>query len=250
LCLSEMQAQALPSPAINKMTAKHTPESPFTHWTCTNDELISRVSAAWAQRTSGDVEGSFIVPIDAAGIFTPIVELFEGDKLVGLFAPRFSQDEDPRLSVFVLRDEFVKLPAASCNVIVYMSAALGDHASTDADAEIISVNGETSGPKQDDADAEPIMPTAFIANQLDLSGGSPTTLTIEEFKPKFDHVARYWARHAQLAFPGPKYIDLGTYKPGDLHLDGSQSVPLQLALAGNGLKLETVGVNYIIENCG
>lgn len=245
-----MEAKALlsaPSLNFNKMTGKHQPDSPFSHWTCSNDEIIARNVASWDQRKPGDVEGSFIVPIDPEGIFSPMVELVDGDVLVGLWGPRFGQDEEPRLSVFVQRETFEKLPAGSCNSIVYMAEALGKWASTDAEAEITSINADAAAPEEND---EPIMPSAFIANQLDLSGGSPTKLTIEEFKPKFDKVAHYWARHAQLAFPGPEYIQLGTYKSGDLHLDESQVAPLRLALAKAGLKLETAGVNYIMENCG
>ncbi len=159
---------------ISSFVRRQTPASAFSHWTISDEELLARIHIGIANAKPGYREGVILVPVSPDGFFTGVVELKEGDKLVGEFKAR-RPGEYPRKSTYSLSGN--KIPAKSVYVVLYSHEVLleGKENETDADYEIVSVNANVT---EEDA---PIPTGALIANHLGLSGGTATKMTDSEF---------------------------------------------------------------------
>lgn len=174
----------MPTFAIT-LASRQTPNSRFSHWEISDDELLERVAEALSSAKQGYREGVLEVPIDPSGFFSPVVELQEGDQLVGAYEAR-KPGEEPRKSVRRRASWRAKSAAAAVDVILYRHDVLGDDASSDADWEIISVNARVT------MEPEPIHPDTLIANHFGLDGGTPTNMTDAEFVATLRPSVLYW----------------------------------------------------------
>jgi hypothetical protein len=167
------------------LASRQTPASRFSHWEIPDSELIDRVSKALPDAKQGYREGVLEVAVDPEGFFSPVVELREGDVLVGAYESR-RPGEEPRKSIRRRAEIQGKSAAVAVDVILYRHDVLGDDASSDADWEIISVNARVT------MEPEPIHPDTLIANHFELDGGTPTNMVAIEFITALRRSVLYW----------------------------------------------------------
>ena len=175
----------MPTIHISKFVRRQTPQSGFSHWTLSDEELLARIQAGFPAAKQGYRDGVLLVPVDPNGFFTGVCQLKEGDKLVGEYKAR-KEGEDPRKSSYVVGGE--KLPAKSVEIVLYRHDVLveGKENETDLDFEVVSVNGSPT------EEATPIPTGALIANHLRLSGGTDTRMTDSEFVALLRKSVEFW----------------------------------------------------------
>ena len=165
--------------------------APYTTWTCTNDAIIDRVTCAIENGNykSGNVEGSMIVPIPHACVYTPVVKLKEGQKLVGVYEPRRGTTYSIKSINAVPLDEQQKLPAEYCEAIVYPNPN-GEEDSY----VIVSVNGSPT------KEATPINPLTLLRNffKIGAEQSHGTVLTWEDMELIVFESLKYWDDKAHL----------------------------------------------------
>ena len=184
---------------INNFVRRQTPQSGFSHWTISDEELLSRIQANFDKATVGYRPGVLLVPIEPNGFFSSTVLLREGDKLVGEYVAR-QAGEEPRKSTYVISNRFgesvEKIEAVHVDVVLYSHNVLAENKEndTDADYEIISINASPT-------DEEVPIPTgALIANHFQLSGGTDTKMSDVEFVELLRKSVMYW-KDKSLACP-------------------------------------------------
>lgn len=181
----------MPTIHINSFVRRQTAESPFSHWTFGDDELLKRVHAGFAKRQPGYRPDVYCVPIDPEGVFSAVKLLQPGDKLIGGFSSR-REGEEPRKHTYAANG--AKSPAVKVDVVIYSHAALveDDDAETDADFEIISVNASPT------ANDMPIHPMTLLANHFGADGGTATGMTAEQLETQLRESYAYWANKAMV----------------------------------------------------
>jgi len=178
---------------ITNFVRRQTPQSGFSHWEITDAEFLSRIEKNFHRHKTGYRKGVILVPVEPEGFFTGIVQLQEGDKLVGEYKARRT-GEDPRKSSYSLTGK--KIPAKSVWIVLYNHAVLieKNENESEADWEVVSVNASPT-------EEEPPIPTgALIANHLELSGGTATNMTDTEFVTLLRKSVEFWKDKA-LACP-------------------------------------------------
>ena len=176
---------------ITNFVRRQTPQSGFSHWTFSDEELLSRVQAGLPNAKSGYRDGVILVPVDPEGFFSGTVLLQEGDRFVGEYVAR-RPVEEPRKSTYVVSrsngDPVEKAKAASVYVVLYSHDVLleGKENETDADYEIVSVNASST------EEEAPIPTGALIANHFGLSGGTDTKMSDSEFVALLRKSVVYW----------------------------------------------------------
>lgn len=185
--------------AINSFVRRQTEDSPFTHFIHSDDELLSRVEQGIKDDnfTVGYREGVILVEVPAEGFFTGLVELKEGDVLIGEFKSR-RDGEEPRKSVQVDRKGHEKQKAQCVQVVCYHHSVLAEDgdAETEADWEIISLNGYPTD------EPAPIDPITLMHNHFGSDGGTPTNMTSKEFETQMRESFRYWNNKMLMAPKG------------------------------------------------
>jgi hypothetical protein len=178
---------------ITSFVRRQTPQSGFSHWTISDDELISRVVAGLPNAKRGYRDGVLLVPVKPDGFFAGLVKLKDGDKLVGEYKAR-RPGEDPRKSTYAL--DGVKMPAVSVYVVLYAHDVLAEKNENETDAafEVVSVNANVT------EEEAPIPTGALIANHFGLSGGTNTNMTDSEFVALLRKSVEFWKDKA-LACP-------------------------------------------------
>lgn len=177
---------------INSFVRRQTPESPFSYWTCSDEELLRRIRKGWESRKPGYRDGVVLVPVDPEGCFSGVVQLKAGDKLVGEFSAR-KENEEPRKHTYAVDAQ--KMPAKSCYVVLYRHDVLaeGKENETDQEWEMVSFNASpTEG-------EPPINPGTLMANHFQLSGGTATKMTDSEFVAALKESVLYWKDKAMVA---------------------------------------------------
>lgn len=178
---------------ITTFVRRQTPKSGFSHWEISDDVLLDRIQRNFDKRKVGYREGVVLVPIEPNGFFSGIVQLQDGDRMVGEYKAR-REGEEPRKSFYALKGK--KLPAKSVWVVLYNHSVLMEknENETDSEWEIVSINASPT-------DEEPPIPTgALIANHLELSGGTSTNMTDSEFVALLRKSMDFWKDKA-LACP-------------------------------------------------
>lgn len=174
---------------------RQTEESTLTHWEVSNTRLIELAEAeVEAGRTkAGYRDGVVLVSVDPAGFKTGVVELQDGDKLTGEFKSR-REGETPRISISVDRNS-QKQQAKLVEVVLYSHEVLaeGNENETDADYEIVSVNGHPTN------EPAPIAPETLMHNHFGSDGGSNTNMTAEQFETAMKESFNYWKNKAMLS---------------------------------------------------
>lgn len=174
----------IPAVEFNAFVRRQTADSPFSHWTISDAELIQRVNDALqeGQQKPGYRDGVILVPINSDGFFSSVITLQNGDKLHGEYKSR-REGEMPRLSIYATGN---KMPAKSVDVVLYTHEVLGADASTEATWEIVSVN---ASPEEGEA---PIQPNTLMHNHFGSDGGTATNMTNDEFVAALKVSFEYW----------------------------------------------------------
>ena len=177
---------------INNFVRRQTATSPFSYWTCDDEELLRRVKKGWEMRKPGYRDGVVLVPVDPEGCFSGIVQLKAGDKLVGEYSAR-KDNEEPRKHTYAVNCE--KMPAKSCYVVLYRHDVLAENKEneTEKEWEMVSFN---ASPTEGDP---PINPGTLMANHFQLSGGTATKMSDEEFVRALRESVLYWKDKAMVA---------------------------------------------------
>lgn len=172
--------------AVNPFCKRQTPESKYSHFDGSWDELVRLVEDHFIDSNLGVVA----VDVPAENFFSGVTKLSEESRLEAQFAAR-REGEEPYVQVTAIGG--MKVPASSVKVIVYSHEALanGDDASCDADWEIVSINASATAR---DGEAEPPTPVAMARNFLEMAGGTKREYTAEEFARSII----FWSQHAMI----------------------------------------------------
>ena len=172
--------------ALNNFVRRQTPESGFSHFEGSEEELIQIVHENFANHRAGYRDGVILVPVPADRFRTPIVLLNEDTRLHARFKAR-REGEQPCVDVTA---EGNKSQALVAEIVLYRNDVLRENSeeSTDADWEIISINARST------AEQEPMTPMAMARNFLGLTGGTKATYTAEEFA----QAIVYWSQRARI----------------------------------------------------
>lgn len=114
---------------------RHTPESEYSHFDGSWDELVRLVQ----DHFDGSREGVVVLDVPADGFFSGVIKLSESSVLEAVFVAR-REGEDPYVHIRTIGVD--KTPAKSVQVVLYSHETLaetGDNCS-EADWEIISIN--------------------------------------------------------------------------------------------------------------
>jgi len=182
--------------AINSFVRRQTAESEFTHYDGSEADLLYHIELSMDLRRGGISpgyrEGVILVEVPPDNFYTGVVELKEGDKLVGEFKSR-SEGEEPRKSTHVIR-ETKKIPAKRVQVVLYGHDVLEEDegAETDAEYEVIAINGHPTD------ELAPIATMTLMHNHFGSDGGTATNMTPEEFESQMRESFNYWKNKAMV----------------------------------------------------
>lgn len=186
----------MPTFTINPFARRQVANSRFSHFAGTDQGLLNRVAAAFAERAHPD--GVVVLPVDADGFFTGHALAEAGMKIEAKFESR-RQGEAPRFHMGrVVEDyEAAKVPAVAVNIVLYPSTMLAPKDnSLPAEAgnfEVVSINARPT------VEEEPIAPEALIANHLGEDGGTDHGLSDAEFVARLKASRAYHSRYIALA---------------------------------------------------
>jgi len=177
---------------------RQTPESRFTHWTCSDEELCA-IAGDNLDNAGPGYQGSetkfphlphngiCVVPVpeDKLHLFRcGVIVLDPGDELETRYEAR-RPGEDPR--TYTVAKNRSKGPSKSAQIVLYHREVLeADGEDTIATWEIVSVNSSPT------SEVPPIQPWTLLSNHYGLSGGTPTGLTPIEFESKLGEAVRWW----------------------------------------------------------
>jgi len=173
---------------VNNFVKRQDRDSRFSHFQGTWARLVTLVKENWQHAKPGYKQGVILIRVPPSGFFSSMVELKEGDKLIGEYAPRH-KGEFPRKTLGV--DSRNKLPAISVDIVLYSSAVLAEdgdnHLPVHEDNwEIISINASmTYG-------TVPIHPMVLMHNHFGSSGGTATGLNDTDFADMLRHSFHFW----------------------------------------------------------
>lgn len=164
---------------------RQTPGSRFSHFEGTDEQLITLIEEHFDNARQGYREGVLLVPVPAEGFFSGVVKLSEGDSLQGIFDSR-RPTEEPRKSVGVLNRN--KLAAKKVDIVLYSRETMEEEEGyvAVADWEVISIN---ASPTEEET---PMLPETLMANHFEISGGTSTKYSPEEFESALRKSFLYW----------------------------------------------------------
>ena len=165
--------------------SRQTPESRFSHFEGTEQELLELVFENFHQSKEGYRDGVRLVTVSPDCFKSGVVQLNKGDVLQGTFEAR-KEGEVPRKVVTTTGRQ--KLPARYVEIILYRRDVLEEdpNYTAAADWEIISINASPTNK------AVPIPPSALIANHFKMSGGTNTKYTAFEFEEALRESVMFW----------------------------------------------------------
>ena len=181
---------------VNSFAKRQTKESRFSHYDGTFWDLAALVATYMdSKQHKGKKDGILEVPVPPEGFYSGVVELKEGDKLVGSFEAR-RNGEEPRKTVQAVGAR--KLPAKSVKIILYSSKLLSESGDNElgpwlGNWEVISINASAC-----EGD-EPINPQTLMYNYFGMDGGTDPNLTVEEFVEVLRVSVGYWKDKANCA---------------------------------------------------
>jgi hypothetical protein len=169
---------------VNPFAKRQTPNSKYSHFDGSWDELIELVQ----DHFNGSEKGVVAVDVPAEKFFSGVTKLGEDSVLKAEFAAR-RKGEEPYVQITAIGG--AKVPASSVQIIIYSHKALADDASGDADWEIVSINASST---IRDGEAEPPTPVAMARNFLEMAGGTKREYTADEFA----RAIIFWSQHAMI----------------------------------------------------
>ena len=185
----------MPTIAVSHFVKRQTPQSPFSHYDGDWDEVLRIAHTLFCFGKQGYRDGVLLVPIPADKCYTNIVQLQPGDKFAGEFSAR-QTGEAPRKSTYVIGGK--KMPAKSAMLVLYRHDVLleNNEQSCDADWEIISLN---ASPFEQMASELPMSVGTLLANHFQLSGGTATNMSNDDFVRALRMSVEFWKDKAMVA---------------------------------------------------
>src|SRR3989344_4243873 len=114
---------------INTLALRQIPESKYSHFAGTSEELSSLVEGNFDQAKPGYRDGVVLVSVPADGFFSGVVEVTPGTPLKAEFSAR-RKGEEAYVQVTALGGK--KVPAKVVEIVCYRHDVLGIDASTEA----------------------------------------------------------------------------------------------------------------------
>lgn len=194
--------------AVNPFADRQVKDSPFSHSSLNLQEVadllhgVPSANLSEGYRPASYDEGGRVViarlTTKQVGdrFFSGIALINEGEEVIEGFRSRV-EGEDPRPFREVIRDE--KPQASTVDLIFYNAIALaqdGDN-TTDLDTsnwELVSINAS----EDDNMERPPITPVALHANYHNLSGGTETDMSEEEYEAQMEISKAYWDCRANI----------------------------------------------------
>ncbi len=187
---------------LSDFARRQTPESRFSHYTCSESDLVARVEAGFSQAAQGYRDGVLVVPLtDVSGFYSSTVSLKGGERFTGVYAPR-KPGEPPRKQIGVVGGQ--KIPAARVDVILYASWVLAENnentpvpSGVRVDYEIVSINAAPT------LEPEPMTVGTLLANHFHVDGsndgGTSTGMTDSQLVEALRVSYNYWKDRAMVA---------------------------------------------------
>jgi hypothetical protein len=177
---------------VSKFVERQTPNSRFSHFDGSWDEVVAKVIANWENQKPGYRDGVILVPVHPKCFYSCVVELAAGMPLKATYEPR-REGEEPRLHVGLDVEDYeaAKTPATAVDVVLYASTVLAEDGDNELpnvehNWEIISVNARLC------EDDEPMAPGTLMANFFQDDGGTDTQMTDAEFVAALRKSRAYW----------------------------------------------------------
>jgi hypothetical protein len=201
--------------AVSNFVKRQTPQSEFSHFDGTWEELLSLVDNAMLAHVIGGEtiklgyrDGVVLVEVCPDKFYTPVVDLVEGDVFAGEYKPR-QPGEEPRRSTWVVRNNLRqvgknrwdtdrvgvgKQKAAAVDVVLYRHDVLaeGNENSADAEWEIISINARPT------LEEQPMEVGTLMHNHFGSGGGTKTNMTNDEFVAALEKSFKYWKNKGKI----------------------------------------------------
>jgi hypothetical protein len=170
---------------ISEFVKRQTPESKYTHFAGTFEELAKMVEENFDKVKAGYRDGVILVPVSPERFFSGTIQVTPETELVPHFEAR-REGEKPYINVTAKGE---KTPAIVAEIVLYRHDVLAENneQSSDADWEIISINARST------PEEEPMTPMTMARNMLELPGGTKGTYTAEEFAKSII----YWSDKAR-----------------------------------------------------
>lgn len=190
-----------PNVHVNSFVLRQTEESEFSHYTgswgflkhlvkLVMDDLVPGYGTRQGYR-----EGVLLVDVPPDNFFSGVVELKEGDQLIGTCRAR-KEGETPRKSVGVVGAQ--KLAAKSAFIVLYASSVLAEDGDNElppkeGNWEIISINASPCEGEM------PISPGVLMHNHFGSDGGTATHLSDSEFVTMLRKSFEFWKNKGMVA---------------------------------------------------
>ncbi len=176
---------------VSPFVRRQTPESQFSHFTGLESQLVWLTQKHFTNAKKGYRDGVLCVPVPPEWFYSGIVQLKDGDRLLGVFKKRPS-DKEPRKSLYAKVGD--KMPAEYVEVILYHSDVLLETSSAEEMAYcegypswvIISINGSPT------KEAVPVEPITMMYNHFKMDGGTDTQMTAQQFEEALKHSFMWW----------------------------------------------------------
>lgn len=172
---------------LGDFVKRQTKDSQFSYFDGSNDELIKLVKDS-STILRGYRDGVLRIVVPPEKFYSGIVELKRGDRLSGVFKERV-KGEEPRKGVYAKQGQ--KLPAKYVEVILYHSKVLMETHEEytlllDEFWEIVSINASPIN------EPVPVDPITMMYNHFELSGGTSTKMSNDEFALALKESLLFW----------------------------------------------------------
>jgi len=171
--------------AISNFVRRQTKESRFSYYDGTENELLDLIKSNANDWVAGYRDGVALIPVPPENFFSGIVLLAAGDRFEGRYEAR-QEGEEPRKATWAIDGK--KAPAKVVELVMYSHDVLveNNEQSSDADWELISINASPT------EEAAPIPVEALLANHFQVSGGTSTNMTAQEFETELRKSFLWW----------------------------------------------------------
>ena len=193
---------------VNPFATRQTAESPFSHSSLSFEEVamllheVEEENLSEGYRPASYEKGGRVILARLTDerimdrFFSAITLIREGEQVLEGFRSRV-EGEDPRPFREVIRQS--KPVAKTVHLIFYNAIALaqdGDNVSelSPDSWELVSINAS----EDDCMDAPPITPVALHANYHNLSGGTETSMSEDEYNAQMKVSKAYWDVRANI----------------------------------------------------
>ncbi|MGA0383402.1 MAG: DUF3228 family protein [Flavobacteriaceae bacterium] len=160
---------------------------------------LIKVALDSGEGRTGYRDGVVLVSLPGYGFTTPLIDLVDGDSLVGSYVSR-REGEEPRKQVHVIRDGCTQSNANSVEIVLYSSVVLAEGSDNmlppeSGNFEIVSINASLCEVGVE----EPMPPETLMANHFGETGGTFTKMSDSEFVDALRRSRDFWRSRAILA---------------------------------------------------